>query len=81
MVPVLHREQAVEELPVAFQRNPEILGRGVLAATPLLLEPRPCLCEAAAELFDDGRHQAVCLFDTALGVVDEAGLDAVPLPA
>jgi hypothetical protein len=75
---VSNREQSVEEFSVAFEGDPKIFGRGFLTATPLLLESRTCFCEAIAELFDDVGYQAVCLFDAAFGVVDEAGLDAVP---
>ena len=73
-----NREQSVEEFSVAFEGDPKIFGRGFLAATPLLLESRTCLGEAITEPFDDVGHQAVCLFDAAFGVVNEAGLDAVP---
>ena len=75
---VSNREQSVEEFSVAFEGDPKIFSRGFLTTTPLLLESRTCLGEAIAELFDDVGHQAVCLFDAAFGVLDEAGLDAVP---
>jgi hypothetical protein len=75
---VLNGEQSVEELPVPFERNPKIFGGGFLASTPLLLQSRTRLSEAIAEPFDGVGHQTVCLFDTAFGVVDEAGLDTVP---
>jgi hypothetical protein len=34
-----HRKQALEELAVALQGDTEILGRGIFATRPLLLEP------------------------------------------
>lgn len=77
-VTISHREQSLKEFPVALEGDPKILGRSFFAATPLLFKARTRFGEAGGELFDDVRHQAVCLLDAAFGIVDETRLDAVP---
>jgi hypothetical protein len=75
---VSHREQALEELAITLQGDTKILGRGLLAASPLLLESRTRLSEAAGELFDDIGDEAVGFLNALAGIVDETGLHVVP---
>lgn len=78
MLRYLHREQSLEEVSVALEGDPKILGRSVFAATPPLFEARTRFCEAGRKLVDDVGHQPVCLLDAVFGIVDETRLDAVP---
>ena len=75
---VLHRKQPLEELAIMLQRDPEILGGRLLAASPLLLEPRTRSGETRRELFDQIGHQTIRLLDALLGIVDEPRLNRVP---
>ena len=75
------REQPLEELSVTPQGETKILRGGVLASSPLRLEPRARLGETCRELFDDLRDEGVGLLDTLRGVVDESRLDIVPARA
>jgi hypothetical protein len=75
---ISHGEQALEELAITLQGDTKILSRGLLAASPLLLESRTRLTEAAGELFDDIGDEAVGFLNALAGIVDETGLHVVP---
>ena len=59
--PVLDREQAFEEFPVALERDSQVLGRDLFASTPLLLEVRAGAGKGRRELIDDIGDQTVGL--------------------
>ena len=71
-------EQAVEERPVALQRDAEILRRDLVAAVPLALEAAPLLREAVCEPLHEVGDECVGVLDCAAGLVDEAALDLAP---
>ena len=55
------REQPLEELSVTPQGETKILRGGLLALSPLRLEPRARPRETCRELFDDLRDESVGL--------------------
>ena len=80
-VVVSHSKQSLEELPIASEGDPKVLGGGFFATVPLLFESRTCLGEANRQLLNDIRDQTVCLLDAFFGVVYEPGLDIAPTRA
>src|SRR5882757_5322611 len=72
------RQQPLEEVAVALERDAQVLRGSALSSSPLLLEPRARVGESCRQLFDDLRHKSVGLLNTLFGVVDERGLDIVP---
>ena len=55
-VAVSHGKQSLEELPIASEGDPKVLGGGFFATVPLLFEPRTCLGEANRQLLNDIRR-------------------------
>src|SRR5262252_9571213 len=71
-------EQTVKERAVALQRNPQILGRYITAAIPLLLQIRASIGEAFRQTLHDGSHQLVRFFHRPPWLVYKVSLNVAP---
>src|SRR5829696_2304416 len=72
------REQPLEERAVALQRQPQVLGRDVVARAPLAFEARASLAEPARELLQELCDERVRLRDRLARLVDEPRLERAP---
>ena len=73
------REQTLEERPVLSQGDPEIFGRNLVAAAPLVLERAALVGEDRRQPFDHQGDQRVGLLDGPARLVNEDGLDRITL--
>ena len=69
-------QKPLEERAVALQGHPQVLGRDVLAARPLLLELRACIVEALCQVAEQLGDERVRLADRVPRLVDELRLQA-----
>src|SRR3954452_7585490 len=74
----LRGEQPLEEAAVALQRDPQVLGRDVLAAAPLALEALALGGEVLGEPAHHLGDELVGLLDGLARLVDEPRLDRLP---
>jgi len=75
------RQQAPEEGAVALQRDPQILGRDVVAAVPLGLQAAAFLGEHLRQPLHGLGDELVGVLDGPAGFVDEPRLDRIPRTA
>ena len=78
---VLDGEEAVEEGAVAFEGLAEVFGVDVFAAVPLLLQLLALGGELLGDALDDVGDEAVCMFYSCTGLIDEGGLHLIPIRA
>jgi hypothetical protein len=74
----LDRKQSLEERTVALQGDPQIFGRDVVTAIPLVFEIGALFREDLGEAFHGSGDQSIRLLDGFARLVNEAGLDFVP---
>src|SRR5688572_11653679 len=77
----LQRQQALEERAIAAERNAQIFGRDLVAFAPLPFERCALVAEHLRQPVHHQRHQRVGLLDGLSRLVDETGLDRIPLRA
>jgi hypothetical protein len=77
----LHRQQSLEKRSVSCQRDSQLFSGNVITLRPLSFQPRAFtrkhLCQPVHHL----GHQRIGLFDGGTWLIDEAGLDRLPLRA
>jgi hypothetical protein len=74
-------QEALEERAIAFERDAEIFGRHVVAATPLLFEPCPLGREHVRQPLQHFADKRVGLLNSRARLIDESRLNSVMMPS
>ena len=75
---LLHREKTAKKRPIAAQCKTEVLGRDIIAAIPLALEPRSFSREHFSQALHRYGDKIICLLYSLPRLVNKTHLERIP---